>query len=67
MDLCVLSIYKNEGARVWGWQRSPNKNKKAMLPQACALTERSEKRTNCKGCFNQNNFCNHCLTDKRIK
>jgi hypothetical protein len=41
-DLCVLSIYKNEGARAWGWQRSPNKNKKAMLPQAIHLLDRRE-------------------------
>jgi hypothetical protein len=45
-SLCVLSIYKKEGARAWGWQRSPNKNKKTLLPQACAVTERSEKRIN---------------------
>jgi hypothetical protein len=44
--LCVLSIYKKEGARAWGWQRSPNKNEKTLLPPACAVTERSEKRIN---------------------
>jgi len=41
-DLCVLSIYKKEAARAWGWQRSPNKNKKAMLPQALHLLNRRE-------------------------
>jgi hypothetical protein len=37
VDLCVLSIYKKEDARAWGWQRSPNKNKKTLLPQAMRL------------------------------
>lgn len=41
--------------------------KKCLTPVACAVTERSEKRTHGKCCSFSNNFCRHCYKRKRIR